>query len=149
MILMIVVALTNGLLVTVSRIMNARLGREITPAGASVWNHLTGTLLMGIFFLLFNNQEIHMQCIPVYAYLGGIIGAVYVTVANFLIPRLGASKATILMIGGQILLATLIDYLKDAIGHPLTAVSGIILIILGIYVGERSKEAVRTAEEKS
>lgn len=138
-ILMILIALTNGVLVGLSRILNARLGKEISPIGASVWNHLTGTLIMGIIVLALRSKEIKLQSIPFYVYLGGVIGAIYVTISNFIIPKIGASKATVLMIAGQICLATLIDYLRNVLQNPLIAIFGIILIIVGVNIGERTK----------
>jgi bacterial/archaeal transporter family-2 protein len=140
MVLLILIALTNGFLVGISRILNARLGKEVSPAGASVWNHLTGALIVGVLMLVLNIENFQLMNIPYYAYLGGIIGAAYVTVSNFLIPKIGASKATVLMIAGQICLATLIDYLRNALNNPLIIISGIILIIAGVIVGERSRK---------
>ncbi|MGD1819073.1 MAG: DMT family transporter [Pleomorphochaeta sp.] len=138
LILMIFLALANGFLVVLSRILNATLGKEISAIGASVWNHFTGTILMGIIFLFMKNHTIIFQNIPFFAFLGGVIGAVYVTISNFIIPKIGAAKATILMIAGQICIATLIDYLKNELHNPLSTILGIILIIFGVYLGEKN-----------
>ena len=137
MALMIAVALANGMLVVTSRMINARLGREVTPAGASVWNHVTGAATMGILVLFMGRQDIAFANIPVIAYLGGVIGAGYVTVSNFIIPKIGASKATVLMIAGQIALAALIDSLRGILTHPPTTIAGIALIILGVSLKDR------------
>ena len=138
-ILLIMLALSNGVLVVLARMFNARLGREIGPAGASVWNHFTGFLVMAVFVLVLKGEYSNLAEIPLYAYLGGFIGAIYVTISNFLIPKIGASKATVLMIAGQITLATVIDFLSGKIASPLITAAGIILIISGVYVGETDR----------
>lgn len=140
-ILMILLALANGFIVVVSRLVNARLGKEIGSLGASIWNHMTGALLMGIIFLLMNSKDLFLESIPFYAFLGGVIGAVYVTISNFIIPKIGASKATILMIAGQMCVAAFIDLLRDFLGNRFIALLGIILIIFGVYIGEKTKKA--------
>jgi len=144
---MILIALANGFLIIVSRIFNARLGKVIGPAGASVWNHLSASFLLGLIVIFLRNEHFHFQDIPVYAYLGGIIGACYVTISNFLIPRVGTSKATILMIAGQIGLATFIDYLRNSDLNLLFAILGIALIIFGIIIAEREKESCNQNRE--
>ena len=50
-----------------------------------------------------------------------------------------ASKATVLMLAGQICIATLIDFLRHIFKNPVTAVAGIVLIITGVYLGEKNK----------
>ncbi len=136
----IMIALFNGFLVVLSRLLNARLGREINPVGASIWNHLTGALLMSVVYVSISSQHFNFENIPFHAFLGGVIGAVYVTISNYIIPKVGASKAVILMIAGQIFIATLIDYFRNIVGSPLIALIGILLIILGVYSGEKGKE---------
>ncbi len=136
----ITIALSNGFLVVISRLLNARLGREINPAGASIWNHFTGALMMLVVYVLMSSQYFNFENIPFYAFLGGVIGAVYVTISNYIIPKIGASKAVILMIAGQIFIATLIDYFRNIVGNPFSAIIGILLIIFGVYIGEKAKK---------
>jgi len=141
--MIILLALSNGLLVTFSRMVNARLGKAINPAGASVWNHLTGTLAMGAAVLFMGTRGIRLEGLPFYVYCGGLIGGVYVTISNYLIPKIGASKATVLMIAGQIILAAVLDILRGVLQRPLLALGGIILIIAGVYAGEKSRETAK------
>ncbi len=135
----IIIALSNGFLVVISRLLNARLGREINPAGASIWNHFTGTLMMLLVYFLMSGKYFDFKSIPLYVFLGGVIGAVYVMISNYIIPKIGASKSVILMIAGQIIIATLIDYFRNIVGNPLIALTGILLIIFGVYIGEKGK----------
>jgi len=137
--LMVVIALGNGFLVSISRMINARLGKEIGAAGASIWNHFTGAIMMGLFVLLLKQTVVDFHGIPFYAFIGGLIGAGYLTLSNFLIPKIGASKATILMIAGQIGFATIIDYLRHIVINPVIAFLGVAFIITGVSIGEYSK----------
>ncbi len=137
--LMFLIALANGFLVTLSRISNARLGKAIGPTGASVWNHATGFLFISVIVLITGSSIINLTGIPFYAYLGGVIGAAYVTISNFLIPKIGTSKATILMIAGQIGFAACIDSMRNIVFDPVIGFLGMTLIVAGVTLGETSK----------
>ncbi len=135
----ILLALFSGMVGILARSINAKLGSLINPAGASLWNHLTGSVVMAVIVAVMNSYAFKYAEIPYYAYLGGFIGALYVTISNFVVPKIGAAKATVMMIGGQVFTAAIIDYFRGVIKHPLMAVAGTALIIIGVYIGEKNK----------
>lgn len=134
--LMILLALFNGLLIVTNRIFNARLGLHISGAGAALWNHGVGFLFLVLILLFFREKGIsNVWGIPFYLFLGGIIGACYVAIYSFVMPKVGTTKATVLVIAGQIVLGTIIDVANGKISNINITILGISLVILGMWVG--------------
>ncbi|MFL4498373.1 DMT family transporter [Weissella sp. MSCH1] len=75
---------------------------------------------------------------PAWIWLGGVLGAVYLTSNVLLFPRLGAIQTVILPILGQILMGTIIDTFGwfGTAQTPLTLmrVIGLIVLIAGVVV---------------
>ena len=140
--LMIFLALFNGLMVVTSRVFNATLGGHVSGAGAAFWNHVVGCIFLALAIPFFQTEDINMGEIPVYLFLGGIIGACYVAINSFVMPRVGATKATILVIAGQIVLGTVIDVSNGKISNLAVTVTGISLVVLGMWVGGYKKVAL-------
>ena len=140
--LMILLALFNGLLIVTTRIINAKLGLHISGAGAAFWNHVVGFLFLALIMSLFTKGgDINLGEIPFYLFLGGIVGASYVAINSFVMPRIGATKATVLVIAGQIVLGTIIDISNGKISNINITIIGISLVILGMWVGNKKGDA--------
>ena len=140
---MILLAVFNGLLIVTTRVINARLGQYVSGTGASFWNHFVGwLLLMLILPFVPVGGGISFHGIPLVLYLGGFIGAVYVVINNLVIPKVGATKATVLIIAGQIVLGTVIDVFSGKISNFNMTILGISLVILGMWVGNQKKATV-------
>jgi len=136
--LMILLALFNGLLIVTNRVLNARLGLHISGAGAAFWNHLVGFLFLALMMLFFTEDGgNNFSGIPFYLFLGGLIGAGYVAINSFVMPRVGATKATVLVIAGQIVIGTMIDVANDKISNLTMTIVGITLVVLGMWVGHK------------
>ena len=71
--------------------------------------------------------------LPAYAWVGGVIGAFYVTATIVLAPRLGAAAFTALVVGGQMALALALDQL-GALGFPQQSLSAGRLLGAGLLV---------------
>jgi bacterial/archaeal transporter family-2 protein len=141
--LLILLAFFNGFLIVTNRVVNAKLGLHVTGAGASFWNHFVGFLFLTIIVsFLIEGGDSDIGAIPFYLFLGGIIGACYVAISSLVIPKVGATKATILVIAGQIVLGTIIDIANGKISNINTTIIGISLVVLGIWIGNNKKMGV-------
>ena len=141
--LMILLAFFNGFLIVTTRVVNAKLGLHVAGTGAAIWNHFVGFLFLApIVPFLKGGTLIDIGRIPFYLFLGGIIGAGYVAINNSVIPRIGATKATILVIAGQIIFGTIIDVANERITNLSIAILGISLVLLGMWVGNHKKVKV-------
>lgn len=138
--LMILLALFNGLLIATNRVFNAKLGLHISGAGAAFWNHLVGFLFLAFIMGFFTTGEgSAIGGVPFYLFLGGIIGACYVAINSFVMPRIGATKTTVLVIVGQVVLGTIIDGFNGKISDLNMTILGISLVILGMWIGNYKK----------
>lgn len=146
---MILLAVSNGLLIVAARLINARLGQFVSWSGASIWNHVVGFGVLVAFFLVWPDQtRLDLGGIPPYLLLGGVFGAVYVAVNNWLIPKIGAAQGTILVIAGQIGVGTLIDFASGQVENlPLTLL-GMTLIVTGLLIGRRETQNRIKCSEK-
>lgn len=143
---MILLSLFNGISITVSRILNAKLGTYVSSSGASVWNHLTGFLiLIPILPFLNHPTPIDYAAIPFVLYIGGLIGSVYVLINNVVIPKIGATKSTMLLIAGQIVVGVMIDFKNGKISNLPINLFGVSLVLLGMWI----KNSEPTIEEEN
>jgi len=109
------VALTAGALVSYQAGANSTLGRAIGhPLWATVVS-LTVSLLVAIPVMLLMRVPVPTvgqaaAQLPAWAWLGGVAGAIYVTSALLLTPRMGATNFIVCVVAGQILASLLIDH---------------------------------------
>jgi len=78
---------------------------------------------------------------PAIAWIGGLLGAFFVTAAVMLVPRLGVAMTFSLIIAGQMIVTLIIDHF-GLLGVPMREVSlarigGILLIAAGVVVIRR------------
>lgn len=140
MVVSVVIALLAGVCVAMSRSLNGRLSMDRGAFSASYWNHLIGFLLLTVFVLMFEWHSLSLLgSAPPWAFVGGSIGAVFVAVSSYVLPRIGASQSALLIIGGQMIAGLLIDTLRGAADfHPGQPI-GVLLILAGIYMTRFSR----------
>jgi transporter family-2 protein len=134
-----------GAMLPVQGAINARLGRELnSPVLATLSSFVTGTIAV-LFYVLI--VRVGTPCygellkIPVWAWTGGLIGALYVGVMVWSVPKLGTATAFGIAIAGQILLSALLDHF-GVLGlrpHPLSIMRsvGIALLMSGVVLVQR------------
>ena len=148
---LIFLALLNGVFIGLSRSLNGQLSQKRGPFKASFHNHLIGFLALSLLIISFNQSLV--MSLPVwridtwYLYFGGLIGALYVALNSYVLNQLGAMKAALLVISGQMLTGLIIDWvllnstlnLFDLSGllPLLMQISGVVLIILGIALSQK------------
>lgn len=76
--------------------------------------------------------------IPAWAWLGGLLGAIYVASTTVLGPRLGAAALLALTLAGQMFAALVVDH-YGVIGFPQSPVTparvlGVVLLVAGVLL---------------
>ncbi|WP_269931814.1 DMT family transporter [Aminobacter sp. HY435] len=128
-------AVLNGLLIGLSRSLNGRLAMARGALGASFWNHLVGFGLLAVIAALGGGQELAGAVeAPVEAWLGGVLGALFVAANSFVLARLGTVRTVLLVISGQMLSGVAIDYLARGMTLAPLQLAGIAAILLGVVV---------------
>jgi transporter family-2 protein len=101
-----------GCLVGMQAPINSRLGRSVGSVEAATFSFLVGTAAL-VLILLVARGGIgglgHVGRAPWWALVGGLLGAVYVSVALVAVRTLGASGLTAVVIGGQLAISVVID----------------------------------------
>jgi transporter family-2 protein len=111
------------------------------PLQASLTNFLVGTvilLLLNIALRTSMPTMSEMKSVPWYLFLGGAIGAMFVTSVVLLIPQIGVTSMLAASIAGQLIIAAIIDHYGffgiSVHAISLSRVAGIALLILGIFL---------------
>ncbi|SFH71804.1 DMT family transporter [Planctomicrobium piriforme] len=141
LLLMILAALT-ACGIPIQAIVNARLGTLLAnPLLAALISFVTGTLALGIICLIANGgipkypSGVH---IPAFLYIGGLLGAVFVTVVLVLVPKIGPANVIAATIVGQLVMGLVLDH-YGVLGTPqnpvnLVRLSGAALLIVGAWL---------------
>lgn len=143
MALFIFLAVLNGICISLSRILNGRLGLDRTAITSSYWNHLIGFIFLSLLVLLVHDSSFSLpQNAPLSAYAGGVIGVLFVTINSLVLPKIGAMRTSLLVISGQMLVGVLLTlillFLKgQTLLYMIWPIAGMILILLGVYLNQQ------------
>lgn len=132
-----------GLVVQVA--LNMTVSRIVGSAPlAALANFVVGTLLLMLFLLLMRQDwpsREQLATVPLWAWLGGTLGAAYVATATFAGPRLGALLLLALTVAGQMIASLVVDHygLLGFAQQPVTATRllGVALLAIGIFLVAR------------
>ena len=112
-----------------------------SPVLASFISFFVGTIALFIYLVAsgtsLGNLALAKNATPV-AWVGGILGAFFVTATVTLVPRLGVALTFSLIIAGQMIVTLVIDHF-GLLGVPMKEISaarigGILLITLGVIL---------------
>ena len=129
-------ALLSGCLVALQAPTNAMLSRGVgSPVNAALISFAVGTaaLIVVAWALGVRPSAAGVRELPPSAWIGGLYGAVFVSVAAFAAPRLGVTFFLTVSIAGQLLMALLLDRV-GAFGVPRVEVSATRLIGVGLVL---------------
>lgn len=140
MIVWLVVALVAGVLLPLQATINARLGTGIGgPLWAAFASFFIGTVALGLALAVRRTAPV-FGSVPLWAWCGGLCGALYVAGVTAAVPRLGGGLLVGLVVTGQITAALAIDasgLLPVQRGIGWQGVAGALLIIAGVVVVAR------------
>lgn len=124
---------------------NGKLAESVqNPVSAAFVSFAVGTLALFVYMLLAGVPLSNLGAAkgaPLVAWVGGFLGAFFVSVMTTTAPRIGVALAFSLAVGGQMLAALLIDHF-GWLGVPvkeinLARVAGAALITVGVILIRR------------
>jgi transporter family-2 protein len=139
--LAVLLAAVAGTFVGLQAPVNARLARQIGSLQAATVSFLIGTLLLVLVASASSGGLrgiVDARHAPWWALLGGLLGAVYVTVALLTVRTLGVSGLTAIVVAGQLAIAVVVDRFglfgiaKQHIGAP--RVAGLVFLLAGVVL---------------
>ena len=139
--LAVLVGVGAGCLVGMQAPINSRLGKTVGSLQAATFSFLVGTavlLLIAAFVRGGLGSLSQVRQVPWWALVGGLLGAVYVSVALIAVRTLGASGLTAVVIAGQLAISVVIDRFglfglaKQQIGA--SRIVGLLLLMAGVVL---------------
>jgi transporter family-2 protein len=139
--LAVLVGIGAGCLVGMQAPINSRLGKTVGSLQAASFSFLVGTAVLVAIAAFVRGGLGNLGQVghaPWWALVGGLLGAVYVTVALIAVRTLGASGLTAVVIAGQLAISVAIDRfgLLGVARQPvgLQRVLGLVLLIAGVVL---------------
>ena len=137
----IIIALVSGAFLPIQAALNARLGKSIdNPAVAALISFAIGAIALSLYVII-TKQSVSwaaIKSVPSYAWLGGLLGAFYVTAIIFAFPRIGPALTFGLIVTGQMIIAILLDHFNILVTQQhsinIWRILGVVLIIAGVII---------------
>ncbi|MBP6730976.1 MAG: DMT family transporter [Chitinophagales bacterium] len=137
----IALAFLSGTFLPIQGGLNARLGKAIeSPVQASMVSFIVGAAAL-VLYVIVSGQSISwagVKTAPPYVWLGGLLGAFYVTVIVMAFPRLGPGLTFGLVIAGQMIVSVLLEHFNVLVAQPQPVsymrVVGIAMVVGGVFI---------------
>lgn len=137
----ILITLASGALLPIQAGLNTRLGKDTNNAVyASLISFVVGGIALLIYIIVTRQQGnlAGAKDTPLIYWIGGLIGALYVTITILAFPRIGPAMMFGLIVAGQMIMSVVLDHTNTlvAVQHSfnLYRLLGIILIIGGVVL---------------
>ncbi len=139
---MMVLALVAGAMMPTQAATNNKMAVTVgSPIFAAFLSFLVGTILLlaaTLFSGLGSASYAAVTQAPPIAWLGGLLGACFVTAAVLLVPKLGVAMTFSLFVAGQLLMSLIIDHYGllgvEVKEISLARIAGIVLITAGVIL---------------
>jgi len=139
--LWIIVAFVSGAFLPIQAGLNTRLGKSIeNPVYASMISFIVGVFSM-LIYILFTNQHVAwtgIKTAPAYAWVGGALGAFYVTAIILAFRKIGPALTFGLVVAGQMVIAVLLDHFNILVAqqHSINVwrIVGVLMIVGGVII---------------
>lgn len=136
-----ILVLLAGALLPIQAGWNTKLAKVIeSSVYASLISFAVGTLTL-IIYVLITRQHVSfesLKSVPVYAWLGGVLGAFYVTIIVLAFPKIGPALTFGLIIAGQLLIAVVLEHFNILVAQQhsinIWRILGILLIMGGVVL---------------
>lgn len=137
----IALALLSGAFLPIQAGLNAKLGKAAeSPVYASMLSFAVGTLGL-ITYILITKQSMSWAGVreaPAHVWLGGLLGAFYVTVIILAFPKLGPGLTFGLVVAGQMIISILLEHFNILVAQQnsisLMKLLGVLLVVAGVII---------------
>lgn len=133
----IILAIFCGSITLLSMIINSHLATEIGVFQGTLINYIVGLVTTTILIFVVRNSInlsfVGFNKIPVWAFLGGLVGVIVVTTSNIVIPKIPTIYTTLLIFIGQLFTGILIDYFIVGFVSKGKIIGGLLILLGLIY----------------
>ena len=137
----ILMALLCGAILPIQAGLNAKLSKA---AGSTIYASMFSFIIGGIaiaLYIIMTKQNFSMaglKTAPVHAWLGGLLGAFYVTTIILVFQQLGPALAFGLMLTGQMFISAVLEQFNILVSEPhpinIWRVAGFAMVIIGVLI---------------
>lgn len=135
--LYIILAILCGCITIISMIVNSHLARIIGVFQGTLINYIVGLVCTIALIIIVKSSTYvlpnHYTNIPLWAFLGGLLGVIVVASTNIVIPKIPTIYTTLLIFMGQLFTGILIDFFKDGFVSKGKIIGGLLIILGLIY----------------
>lgn len=104
-------AVLGGAAVAIQGQINGGLGKKIGVFEAAFISFIIGTVALFVVMLFFGKGNVStVVTVPKWLLLGGLLGAFFVAISVFVVPKIGVAPTMIAVIAGQIVVGVIIDH---------------------------------------
>ncbi|WP_276374401.1 DMT family transporter [Chryseolinea sp. H1M3-3] len=140
-IIWIALALLSGAFLPIQAGLNTKLGKALaSPVYASMFSFIVGAAGL-ITYIILTRQTISWAGIkdaPGYVWIGGLLGAFYVTVIILAFPKLGPGLTFGLVVAGQMTVSILLEHFNILVAQQnsisFMKVLGVLLVVAGVII---------------
>jgi len=136
-----IIVLISGAITAYQPLVNAKLSQNLdSPIWASFISFAVGTVILFIVGYAMNGKFMQLETTGLkwWMFSGGLLGAVFVTVALYTLPYLGVAVLVGLLIAGQLIMAAVLDHfgVLSETANPinLQKIIGLSLLGLGAFI---------------
>ena len=107
----VLISIAAGAIVVISRILNTRLSEKVGLVQSSFFNYITGLVASILLFIIIKDKFLleQFRTLPLYAYLGGLLGVIVVILSSVITPKMTSFYATLLIFIGQLFTGIILD----------------------------------------
>ena len=139
--LWIFIAFVAGCFLPIQAGLNAKMGKALqSPVHASMISFIVGVLTL-IAYIFLTKEQVSwagIRTAPAYVWIAGALGAFYVTAMILAFPKIGPALTFGLVVGGQMLMAVILDHFNLLVSQQhsinILRVLGILLIVAGVII---------------
>ncbi|MBK8391233.1 MAG: DMT family transporter [Saprospiraceae bacterium] len=140
-ILWVILAFVSGAFLPIQAGLNSRLGKAAaSPVYASFFSFLVGSIGL-LAYILITRQSFSMTGLkeaPIYVWIGGLLGAFYVTVIILAFPKLGPGLTFGLVVAGQMIFSILLEHYNIMVAQQnpinMMKILGVSLVVAGVII---------------
>ena len=148
--LLITVALLNGAVNIINKMVNVVAKQSLGMANGTLINYLEGTLIALVLAFWVGDRHLvdlgYLTGIPLVYYLGGVFGLVAMVLTIKGMERVPVAVSAVVVLAGQLLAGFVMDALSGRVG--LKELAGLCLVGAGVWWNNRQLEQARPEEAK-
>ncbi len=147
---LVVVALLNGAVNIINKMVNVRAKQVLGMANGTLINYIEGTLIALVLSLMLGERYLlqldYLSGIPFLYYLGGLFGLAAMILTIKGMERVPVAVSAVVVLAGQLLAGFVMDALSGRVG--LKELAGLCLVGAGVWWNNRQLEQARPEEAK-